>query len=90
MRKSMPSNQMKALTMAMAGATVAAVATMFVPASMLEGLTGATGLSEIVPPAAAPLGDTARALIAFAAGASHPGASRLYFAASGRGPHPCR
>lgn len=55
--------------MAMAGAAVAAVSTMFVPTYMLEAFTGATGLSELIPAAAAPLGDTARAVIAFAAGA---------------------
>lgn len=69
MRTGVPSNQMKAITMAMAGAIVAAVAAMFVPAAMLEGFTGATGLSELLPAAAAPLGDTARAMIAFGAGA---------------------
>jgi hypothetical protein len=69
MRKSVPNNQIRALAMAMAGATVAAVATMFVPVAVLEGITGATGLSELVPAARAPLGDTARALIAFGAGA---------------------
>jgi hypothetical protein len=69
MRKGVPSNQMKALAMAMGGAVVAAVATMFVPAAMLESFTGATGLSELIPSAAAPLGDTARAIIAFGAGA---------------------
>jgi hypothetical protein len=55
--------------MAMAGATLAAVSTMFVPVAMLESVTGATGLSELIPAARAPLGDTARALIAFGAGA---------------------
>ena len=69
MRKSVPNNQIKAIAMAMTGAIVAAVATMFVPAAMLEGFTGATGLSELIPAAAAPLGDTARATIAFGAGA---------------------
>lgn len=69
MRTSVPNNQMRALTMAMAGAIVASVATMFIPAAVLEGITGSTGLSELVPAASAPLGDTARALIAFAAGA---------------------
>jgi hypothetical protein len=69
MRKSMQDNQMKALVMALAGAALAAVSTMYVPVTMLEGFTGATGLSELIPAAAAPLGDTARALIAFAAGA---------------------
>jgi hypothetical protein len=69
MRKGVPDRQMKALAMAFAGAVLAAVATMFVPVAMLEAFTGATGLSELVPAAAAPLGDTARAIIAFAAGA---------------------
>lgn len=68
MRKGVSNNQLKALAIAMAGATFAAVATMFVPVAMLETFTGATGLSELVPAAAAPLGDTARALIAFGAG----------------------
>jgi hypothetical protein len=69
MRKGVSNEQIKALAMAMAGATVAAVAAMFVPAAMLESFTGATGLSELVPASAAPLGDTARALIAFGVGA---------------------
>lgn len=53
----------------MAGAIVAAVTTMFVPVGLLENIAGSTGLSELVPAARAPLGDTARALIAFGAGA---------------------
>ncbi len=65
----MSNKQIKALSMAMVGATVAAVATMFVPAAILESFTGSTGISELVPAAAAPLGDTARALMAFSAGA---------------------
>lgn len=69
MRKSVPDKQIKALAMAFAGSVTAAVATMFVPVALLEAFTGATGLSELVPAAAAPLGDTARALIAFGAGA---------------------
>jgi hypothetical protein len=69
MRTGVPSNQIKAIAMAIAGAIVAAVAMMFVPAVLLEGFTGATGLSELIPAAAAPLGDTARAMIAFGAGA---------------------
>lgn len=69
MRKSVPDNQIRALAMAMAGATVAAVATMFVPVGVLEAVSGSTGLSELIPAARAPLGDTARALIAFGAGA---------------------
>lgn len=54
---------------ALAISLCAAVATMFVPASVLEGFTGSSGLSEIFPATAAPLGDTARALIAFGTGA---------------------
>lgn len=69
MRNSVPNNQIRALAVAMAGAIVAAVATMFIRASVLEGITGATGLSELVPATAAPLGDTARALFAFGVGA---------------------
>lgn len=69
MRNILPDNQMRAMAMAMAGAVVAAVATMFVPAAVLEGLAGSTGLSEIFEVAKPPLGDTARAVIAFGAGA---------------------
>ncbi len=69
MHKRVPNHQTRALAMAMGGATIAAVATMFVPVGILEAITGSTGLSELVPAAAAPLGDTARALIAFGAGA---------------------
>jgi hypothetical protein len=69
MRKSAQNSQMRVLAMAMGGATVAAVSMMFVPVSMLEGIAGSTGLSELIPAARAPLGDTARALIAFGAGA---------------------
>lgn len=69
MRKSVPNNQIRAIAMAMVGAIVAAVATMFVPVAILEGIAGSSGLSELVPAARAPLGDTARALIAFGAGA---------------------
>jgi hypothetical protein len=68
MNRARPNKEMKALGLAMAGATIASVATMFVPTALLESATGATGLSEIIPAAAAPLGDTARALIAFGAG----------------------
>lgn len=69
MQNSVPNNQMRAIVMAMAGATVAAVATMFIPAPILGSITGSTGVSELIPAAGAPLGDTARALIAFGAGA---------------------
>lgn len=69
MQNGMQNSQIRAIAMAFAGAVVAAVATMFVPAGILESITGATGLSELVPAARAPLGDTARALIAFGVGA---------------------
>lgn len=69
MRNSVPKNQIRALAMALAGAIVAAVGTMLVPVAILESIAGSSGLSELVPAARAPLGDTARALIAFGAGA---------------------
>jgi hypothetical protein len=53
----------------MAGAALAAVTTMLVPVSLLEGVAESSGLSELIPAAGAPLGDTARAFIAFAIGA---------------------
>ena len=59
----------KAIGLAIGASICAAVATMFVPTALLEAITGATGLSELVPATAAPLGDKARAMIAFAAGA---------------------
>jgi hypothetical protein len=59
----------KAIGLSIGASIIAAVATMFVPTAMLEAITGATGLSELIPATAAPLGDKARALIAFGAGA---------------------
>ena len=61
--------QMRSMGLALGGSILAAVATMFVPVSVLESITGSSGLSELVPATAAPLGDTARALIAFGVGA---------------------
>lgn len=61
--------QTQAIIMATGGAAVAAIAAMFVPVGLWETLTGATGISEMIPATGAPLGDTARALIAFAFGA---------------------
>lgn len=60
--------QMRSLTIAMGAAIFASVGAMFIPTAILESVTGATGLSEMIPATAAPLGDTARALIAFGAG----------------------
>jgi hypothetical protein len=69
MRSFLPNSQARALAIAMVGAALAAVTTMLLPVSLLEGIAGSSGLSELVPAAKAPLGDTARALIAFSAGA---------------------
>ncbi|MEP7349630.1 MAG: hypothetical protein ABI668_06715 [Sphingorhabdus sp.] len=66
--KSKQSRQIKAVAIATGASILAAVATMFIPVPALESITGATGVSELVPATAAPLGDTARALIAFGAG----------------------
>ena len=69
MRSILPNSQTGALAMAMAGAALAAVTTMFLPVTLFEGVAGSSGLTELIPSARAPLGDTARALIAFATGA---------------------
>lgn len=61
--------KLKSMGMAFGASAIAAIGTMFLPVALLEGMTGATGLSELVPATAAPLGDTARALIAFGTGA---------------------
>ena len=74
MRSILPHGQTAALGIAMAGAALAAVTTMFVPVSLLEGVAESSGLSELTPAAGAPLGDTARAFIAFATGAMTLGA----------------
>ena len=63
------SYQVKAVMTAVGASAIAAVAMMFVPVGLLETITGATGISEMVPATAAPLGDTARALMAFVVGA---------------------
>ena len=69
MRSIRPNSQTGALGIAMAGAALAAVTMMFVPVSLLEGVAESSGLSELIPAAGAPLGDTARGYIAFAIGA---------------------
>ncbi len=61
--------QMRAMAMAIGGAAIASVVAMFVPVGLWETLTGSTGISEMIPATAAPLGDTARAMIAFGVGA---------------------
>lgn len=62
-------HQTKAVAMATGGAAIAAIVAMFVPTGIWETLTGSTGVSEMIPATAAPLGDTARALISYAFGA---------------------
>ncbi len=58
-------SQTRAILTAMGGAAVAAVVAMLVPVGIWEAITGSTGISEMIPATRAPLGDTARALIAF-------------------------
>lgn len=60
---------MRTLAIALGGAILTSVIAMFIPVSVFESITGATGFSELVPATGAPLGDTARALIAFGFGA---------------------
>jgi hypothetical protein len=54
--------------MAVAGGVAAALVIATLPHVYLENFIGATGLSEIIPAAAPPLGNTARGLIAIVAG----------------------
>ncbi len=61
--------QMRSLAIALGGAIITSVIAMFIPTSVFEGITGSTGISELVPATGAPLGDTARAMIAFSFGA---------------------
>lgn len=61
--------QTRALVTALGGAAVMSVVAMLIPASVFETITGSTGISELIPATGAPLGDTARALIAFGFGA---------------------
>lgn len=61
-------HQTRAIGMATGGAALAAILAMFIPTGIWEALTGSTGFSELVPATAAPLGDTARALISFGFG----------------------
>jgi hypothetical protein len=62
--------QMRALAMALCGAIGTSVIAMLTPAHIFESITGSTGISELVPATGAPLGDTARALIAFGFGST--------------------
>ncbi len=54
--------------MAVVGGIAAALVVATLPHVYLESIVGATGIAEIVPAAAPPLGNTARGLIAIAAG----------------------
>lgn len=60
--------KMRAVAIAIGAAIVTSVIAMLVPVGVWETITGSTGISEIVPATGAPLGDTARAMIAFACG----------------------
>jgi hypothetical protein len=62
-------DQIKSVGLAFGVSAIAAISAMFVPVGLIESITGATGISEMIPATAAPLGDTARAIIAFSAGA---------------------
>lgn len=62
-------HQTRAVAMATGGAAIAAIVAMFVPTGIWETLTGATGVSEMIPATGAPLGDKARALISYTFGA---------------------
>lgn len=61
--------QMRALAIALGSAIVMSVIAMLVPVGVWEAITGSTGISELIPATGAPLGDTARAMIAFLFGA---------------------
>lgn len=63
--------------MALVAGAGAALVTVTLPHVYLESIIGATGLSEIIPAAAPPLGNTARGLIATMAGLVS--ASAIYF-----------
>ena len=67
--KRLNSHQLKTAGFALGASALAAIAMMFVPVGLLESIAGATGISEMVPATAPPLGDTARAIMAFLAGA---------------------
>jgi hypothetical protein len=69
MSKSVSNSQIRAIMLAMAGAIIVSVTFMFLPVRLLESAAGSSGLSELIPAARAPLGDTARALFAFGSGA---------------------
>jgi hypothetical protein len=60
--------QLRAVALAIGGAIITSVIAMFIPVSVFENITGASGISELIPATAAPLGDTARAMIAFGMG----------------------
>lgn len=59
---------MRAVAIAIGAAIVTSVIAMLVPVGIWETITGSTGISELVPATGAPLGDTARAMIAFLSG----------------------
>lgn len=69
MHESQPLHTTRAISMVIATAALVATGMMFVPVAVLESVTGSTGISELIPATGAPLGDFARAVIAFGTGA---------------------
>ena len=61
-------NRFKQPVMAVAGGIAAALVIATLPHVYLENIIGATGLSEFIPAAAPPLGNTARGLVAVMTG----------------------
>ena len=69
MRQSATDNTTRAMATAITSGAVVATGMMLVPMGVLEGLIDFTGLPNLVPAAGAPLGDVARAMIAYITGA---------------------
>lgn len=69
MRQSATDNTTRAMATAITSGAVVATGMMFVPMGVLEGLIALTGLPNLVSAAGAPLGDVARAMIAYMTGA---------------------
>ena len=67
--KTRQDRQLRAVMTAIFASIAVAVAAMFVPVAMLEVVMRVTGVSGVFQATAAPMGDAARALIAFSAGA---------------------
>jgi|GEM_PF-3697756 len=68
MRQSAAYHTTRAMATAITSGAVVATGMMFVPVGVLEGLIALTGLPKLVPAVSAPLGDVARAMIAYMTG----------------------